>query len=233
MPSKFGDRDDLGLALTFLRWLKGWTQEQTVAAAGVSLQGLRALEQGRRRRPTLKTLGLITSALGSDLASVAEVITLIRRLRDGAVVSAASGGGFAWTSGLTMNAAFDFRRKVTDAALAAAGCGGPVPAAGRKTVRQQAPGVGGGEELGLAITLLRWLRKWEQEDLAAEAGVPIGGPARATTWACSTRRGCSASKPRCGGRSAAYRRRLQRSTWGSRSTAGARPPLCYWGKRGL
>jgi transcriptional regulator with XRE-family HTH domain len=172
MPSKLGCRDELGLALTFLRWVKGWTQEQLVEAAGVSLSGLRALEQGKRRQPTLKTLGPVTAALEVDLASVAEVVAFIRGLRSGAVARAA--GGTEPGSSPAMTAAFVFRRKVAAAVIAASGCGDPGAAhSSREAGRRQTPKVGSGEEVGLAITFLRWIKEREQEDLAIASGVPL------------------------------------------------------------
>jgi hypothetical protein len=94
MPAKLGGRDDLGLALTFLRWLKDWHQEDLAAASGVSLDGIQAIEQGRRRQPTLKTLGPIVNALGVDLGILEGMVALVRRMRgrpSGSVAGRASG----------------------------------------------------------------------------------------------------------------------------------------------
>lgn len=81
MPAKLGDRDDLGLTLTFLRWLKNWQQEDLAAASGVRLDSIQAIEQGRRRQPTLKTLGPLVAALGVDLSTVEAIVALVRRFR--------------------------------------------------------------------------------------------------------------------------------------------------------
>jgi tetratricopeptide (TPR) repeat protein/DNA-binding XRE family transcriptional regulator len=93
MPAKLGSRDDLGLALTFLRWLKDWHQEDLAAASGVSLDGIQAIERGRRRQPTLKTLGPIVKALGVDLGILEGMVALVRKMRGrstGSLVGGAS-----------------------------------------------------------------------------------------------------------------------------------------------
>ncbi len=190
MPAKLGrlgHRDELGLALSFLRWLKGWTQKQVVAAAGVSLSGLRALEQkGRGRRPTLRTLGLVTAALGADLALLFEVETVIRKLRQpsqGPAPGEAAGGtgsrGAVESPAATAAVAavaVAFRRNVAAVVIEATGRGpeaaGVSPEAGQP-LPPAAPAMESGEELGLALTFLRWSREWEQRDLAAASGIAV------------------------------------------------------------
>jgi transcriptional regulator with XRE-family HTH domain len=171
MPAKFGPRDELGLALTILRRLKGWTQEQLVAASGVSLSGLSALEQGQRKRPTLRTLGSVAAALGVDLAAVAEVAGLIYGLRWAAAPSttadSASSRELADHPPIASTAPA-FRRSVSAALLAAAGLDAPSAVL---SGRRQALEAGSGKELGLALTLLRWCAGREQEELAVAAGI--------------------------------------------------------------
>jgi transcriptional regulator with XRE-family HTH domain len=82
MPAKLGVRDELGLTLTFLRWIKGWEQEELANAAGVSLSSVQALEQGKRQG-SLGTLGPLTVALGVPLSRLDELVALIRSLREG------------------------------------------------------------------------------------------------------------------------------------------------------
>jgi transcriptional regulator with XRE-family HTH domain len=83
MPAKLSSRNDLALSVTVLRWLKGWDQEELAAASGVSFSGIQAIEQGRRKQPSLRTLGPLAVALGVDLSTLAEVVSLIRRVREG------------------------------------------------------------------------------------------------------------------------------------------------------
>jgi tetratricopeptide (TPR) repeat protein/DNA-binding XRE family transcriptional regulator len=80
MPAKLGRRDDLGVAVTVLRWLKGWDQETLAAASGINLDSIKAIEQGRRRSSP-KTLGPILASLGFSLEALAEVRALLRSLR--------------------------------------------------------------------------------------------------------------------------------------------------------
>jgi tetratricopeptide (TPR) repeat protein len=102
MPAKLGRRDDLGVALTVLRWFKGWDQETLAKASGVNLDSIKAIEQSVRR-PSLKTLGPILAALGTSLEALAEVRAFMRRLRDRV---AAAGSAPVMTS----PAAADLRR---------------------------------------------------------------------------------------------------------------------------
>jgi transcriptional regulator with XRE-family HTH domain len=115
MPAKLGSRDDLGLALTLLRSLKGLEQEELAAASGVSLSAVQAIEQGKRRQPTLKTITPITSALGVDLATVAEMVSFIRRVRRGPETFPAASG--SWPAALGADSALTgsaaFRREVS------------------------------------------------------------------------------------------------------------------------
>jgi transcriptional regulator with XRE-family HTH domain len=82
MPAKLSSRNDLAFSVTVLRWLKGWEQEELAAAAGVSFSAVQAIEQGRRKQPSLRTLGPLAAALGVDLSTLAEVVSLIRRVGD-------------------------------------------------------------------------------------------------------------------------------------------------------
>jgi transcriptional regulator with XRE-family HTH domain len=123
MPAKLGSPDDLGLALTTVRWLRGWEQEQLVAASGVTLSSIQALEQGRRKQPRLQTLIPVAAALGVDLATLGEMVALIRRIRDGVTSSTASpeqgAGAVAAESASTSPASF--RREVTSLILSQLG----------------------------------------------------------------------------------------------------------------
>jgi tetratricopeptide (TPR) repeat protein/transcriptional regulator with XRE-family HTH domain len=82
MPAKLGTRNDLGVALSFLRWVRGWDQETLAAASGVKLQSIKAIEQGKGARgASPQTLGPILDSLGFSLETLVEVRSLIRRLR--------------------------------------------------------------------------------------------------------------------------------------------------------
>jgi hypothetical protein len=98
MPAKLGRRDDLGVALTVLRWTKGWDQETLATASGVNLDSIKALEQGVRvrgaspkgvRRASPKTLGPILASLGFSLETLAELSAFIRGLREQAASGSA------------------------------------------------------------------------------------------------------------------------------------------------
>ena len=80
MPAKLGRDNDLGGALSFLRWVRGWGQEAVASASGVKLQSIKAIEQGLRRASP-KTLGPILASLGFSYETLGEVRSLIRRLR--------------------------------------------------------------------------------------------------------------------------------------------------------
>jgi tetratricopeptide (TPR) repeat protein len=88
MPAKPESRKDLGVALRFLRSLRGWDQETLAGASGAKLKSLKAIEQGVRGASP-KTLGPILASLGFSLQTVAEVRSFIRRLRAQAVSAAA------------------------------------------------------------------------------------------------------------------------------------------------
>jgi tetratricopeptide (TPR) repeat protein len=88
MPAKLGRRDDLGVALTVLRWLKGWDQETLAAASGANVDSIKAIEQGVRGASP-KTLGPILTSLGFSLQALAELTALVRKLRDQAASGSA------------------------------------------------------------------------------------------------------------------------------------------------
>ncbi len=112
MPAKLGGRNDLGVALSFLRWVKGWDQETLAAAAGVSLISIKAIEQGVRGASP-KTLGPMLASLGVSLETLAEVRALIRRVREEAGGFARPSGGSSSTpSGTLPSAAADLRREL-------------------------------------------------------------------------------------------------------------------------
>jgi transcriptional regulator with XRE-family HTH domain len=168
MPAKLTRRDDLGLALTFLRRIRDWDQSELAEASGVNTDSVRALETTRRRRPSFKTLGPITAALGVDLGVLAEVVALIRRLRDGgSVVSQPTEAAFT--------AAPALRREITSLVVAAGQCGDGRPALGGQLAQARAPAVSrdSGHALGLALAFLRWIKGRTQEDLAALSGVNL------------------------------------------------------------
>ncbi len=167
MPAKLTRRDDLGLALTFLRRIRGWDQAELAKASGVNADSVRALERTRRRHPSFKTLGPITAALGVDLGVLAELVALIRRLRDGgSIVAQPTEAAFTVAPAL--------RREITG--LVVAGCqgGGDRPAPGGQEARGKAPvRRASGHALGLALAFLRWIKGRTQEDLSALSGVSL------------------------------------------------------------
>src|ERR1700740_134269 len=91
MPAKLGDRDDLGVAMSLLRWIGGLPPEDRAAASGVKLKSIKSIEQGRRGA-TPKTLGPLLASLGFSLEALAEVLSFIRRLRGAAALPQRSPG---------------------------------------------------------------------------------------------------------------------------------------------
>jgi tetratricopeptide (TPR) repeat protein len=90
MPAKLRrrSRNDLGVALSFLRSIKGWTQEQLADASGAKLESIKHIEQGvRGTRP--RTLGRILDGLGFSRETLGEVLLSIRRWRGEAPSSGA------------------------------------------------------------------------------------------------------------------------------------------------
>lgn len=171
MSATFGRRDDLGLALTLLRRFKGWTQARLAAESGISLSGLRVVEQGKSR-PTQKTLGAIAEALGVDLASMAETVTLSRGLRGAGGGPLAVGTGSSDAADATGETLPTFRPSVNAAMFSAAGIE-PSKAAlhGHGAARRPTQTIGNAKDLGLALMLLRWHAGWKREELAAAAGL--------------------------------------------------------------
>jgi transcriptional regulator with XRE-family HTH domain len=166
MPAKLTRRDDLGLALTFLRRIRGWEQAELAAAAGVHPQSVRALERSHRP-PSFRTLGPVTSALSVDLGVLSEVVALIRRLRQGR-------GSGARPAGAAFAPAPALRREITR--LVVAGCerAADAPAPGGHEMPQGTPvSLGSGQALGLAVAFLRWIKGQTHEELAASSGVPL------------------------------------------------------------
>jgi transcriptional regulator with XRE-family HTH domain/tetratricopeptide (TPR) repeat protein len=166
MPAKLACRDDLGLALTFLRRIRGWEQAELAQASGVSTASVRALERSRRQRPSFKTLGPITVALGADLGVLAEVVALIQRLRMGSSGGRPTGSAFSAVPAL--------RREITSLVAAGWRCGEPEPSlGGLEACGEAPPSREGGQTLGLAVTFLRWIKGRTQVELAALSGVRL------------------------------------------------------------
>ncbi len=109
MPAKPGSRNDLGVAISFLRWgVKGWDQETLAAASGVKLRTIKAIEQGRGSRGVSpRTLGPVLASLGFSLEQLSEVRALIRRLRSqggGCVQSSSTGSSTSPTDQFSFGA---------------------------------------------------------------------------------------------------------------------------------
>src|ERR1700730_1863882 len=124
MPAKLGGRDELGLTLTFLRWIKGWEQEELADAAGVSLSSVQALEQGKRQG-SFGTLGPLTAALGVPLSRLDELVALTRSLREGGPTSPSTLRQPALAPGTTRvpGARFDLGQEVAAIVLASLAAG--------------------------------------------------------------------------------------------------------------
>ncbi len=124
MPAKLGARDELGLTLTFLRWIKGWEQEELADAAGVSLSSVQALEQGKRQG-SCGTLGPLPAALGVPLSRLDELVALTRSLREGGPASPSTLRQPALAPGTTRmpGARFDLGQEVAAIVLASLAAG--------------------------------------------------------------------------------------------------------------
>jgi transcriptional regulator with XRE-family HTH domain len=75
-----GTPEDVRLALGVLRLLRGWTQAEMAAAAGVHKSLLSLYEQGKTV-PTAKTLGRLIAAVELPPASFEGVVSLVRLIR--------------------------------------------------------------------------------------------------------------------------------------------------------
>jgi transcriptional regulator with XRE-family HTH domain len=75
-----GSPEDVRLALGVLRLLRGWTQAEMAAAAGVHKSLLSLYEQGKTV-PTAKTLGRLIAAVELPPASFEGVVSLVRLIR--------------------------------------------------------------------------------------------------------------------------------------------------------
>jgi len=75
-----GTPEDVRLALGVLRLLRGWTQAEMAAAAGVHKSLLSLYEQGKTV-PTAKTLGRLIAAVELPPASFDSVVSLVRLIR--------------------------------------------------------------------------------------------------------------------------------------------------------
>ena len=72
-----------GALLRLYRLAAGLTQEALAERAGLSVQGLRALESGRRQAPYRSTVALLAHALDLAPAAAAALETAIARARPG------------------------------------------------------------------------------------------------------------------------------------------------------
>ncbi len=82
MPEKAGTRNDLAVALSLLRQLRGLEQEELAAASGVGFASIQKIEQGLRQLKA-ETFRAIVAALGVDLATVRALMAVIRSVRGG------------------------------------------------------------------------------------------------------------------------------------------------------
>jgi transcriptional regulator with XRE-family HTH domain len=131
---------ELGLALAFLRRIRGWKQTELGAAAGISLGEVKAIERGGRpNRP--HTLGPLIAALGVTPSLLAELVSLARKLRGTAACEEPSGGeGREPAPATSVPALPDLRRDLTTLVRAQlAGTRGPERISELDESRRQAP----------------------------------------------------------------------------------------------
>jgi transcriptional regulator with XRE-family HTH domain len=131
---------ELGLALAFLRRIRGWKQAELGAASGISLGEVKAIERGARpKRP--HTLGPLLAALGVMPSLVGEVVSLVRRVRGTAASEEPHGGkGRGPATATRVSALPDLRRDLTTLVWAQlAGTRGPARISELEESRRQAP----------------------------------------------------------------------------------------------
>jgi tetratricopeptide (TPR) repeat protein len=87
MPAKLAGRNDLGVALEFLRRVRGWEPETLAEASGVPLRSIKSIEQGQWGASP-RRLGPLLASLGFSFETLAEVRALVRSLRDPATSGA-------------------------------------------------------------------------------------------------------------------------------------------------
>jgi transcriptional regulator with XRE-family HTH domain len=77
---------ELSVALTVLRAIRGWTQEDLARASGVRASSLSEYERGRKV-PELKTLQRLVAAMGFPLSALDHAQSFIHTLRTESVFS--------------------------------------------------------------------------------------------------------------------------------------------------
>jgi transcriptional regulator with XRE-family HTH domain len=164
--------DDLALALTLVRWTRGLAQGELAVAAGVELSSVKAIEQGRRPRRKLKTVEDLASALEIDLRALGEAAALIGNLHGGHGADRGRHEARVFAAGLAELGSVELRREILRLVLA------QVPGASvrgesglpRREGRRQAADR---RDLGLALRLLRRIRRLDQDELAKLIGAPV------------------------------------------------------------
>jgi transcriptional regulator with XRE-family HTH domain/tetratricopeptide (TPR) repeat protein len=131
---------ELGLALAFLRCIRGWKQTELGTASGISLSEVKAIERGGRpNRP--HTLGPLIAALGVTPSLFGEVVSLVRRVRGTAACEEPCGGKSRGLATATRVPALpDLRRDLATLVRAQlAGTRGPAGISELEESRRQAP----------------------------------------------------------------------------------------------
>src|SRR5579863_4494811 len=90
MPEKVGARNDLAVALSLLRQLRGLEQEELAAASGVGFASIQKIEQGLRQLKA-EAFRAIVAALGVGLATVEALVAVIRKVRGGPAAATPAG----------------------------------------------------------------------------------------------------------------------------------------------
>jgi transcriptional regulator with XRE-family HTH domain len=87
---------ELGVALTVLRTIRGWTQEELAKASGVKGSSISDYERDKII-PSLKTLQRLTAAMGYSVAAIERVQSFIYSLRTESWLTEATES--AWAAG--------------------------------------------------------------------------------------------------------------------------------------
>ena len=89
---------ELNVALTILRVVRGWTQDDVARASGIPSSSVSDYERGKKV-PSLKTLERLTGAMGFNLLSVQRTQRFIQAVRSETLMSDLTGEEWPAESG--------------------------------------------------------------------------------------------------------------------------------------
>jgi len=89
---------ELNVALTILRVVRGWTQDDLAKASGIPSSSISDYERGKKV-PSLKTLERLTAAMDLNLLAVQRTQRFIQAVRSESLMSDLTGEGWPVESG--------------------------------------------------------------------------------------------------------------------------------------